>query len=207
MIERIHVIDPDIGRRAQVSRELSSLRMNAEIYEDLEEFRRLKPDNGFVFAADGGETCDPFDLMDVLRTNGSLLPVVMYADQPDTECVVNAMRSGVLDYLQWPFDHRRLDSAFQRLEIDGIRMRQGEQLMSAAKAKIEKLTAREREVLILLIQGMSNKVVAKTLGISPRTVEIHRGHMMVKLNAQSAADAVRIGLYAGLDEDFRFAAQ
>lgn len=206
MVDRIHVIDPDTRRRAQLACKLSTWRIHTEIYEDLEEFRLLKPSDGFVFAADGDTPCGPSELVEVLRMSGSSLPVVMYAQEPALESVVNAMRSGALDYLQWPFDDNRLGSTFRRLDLEGNRKRQDEQLRGSARAKVNDLTLREREVLILLIQGMSNKQVARELGISPRTVEIHRGNMMIKLAAQSAADAVRIGLYAGLDDDFRFAA-
>jgi two-component system response regulator FixJ len=206
MVNRIHVIDSDTRRRARLARKLSDWNIHAEIYEDFEEFLRLKPSEGFVFAADEDTPGHPFELVEVLRMSGSPLPVVMYAQEPELESVVSAMRSGALDYLQWPFDDNRLGSAFRRLDVEGGRLRQEEQLRGAARAKVNDLTLREREVLILLIQGMSNKEAARELGISPRTVEIHRGNMMLKLAAQSAADAVRIGLYAGLDEDFRFAA-
>jgi two-component system, LuxR family, response regulator FixJ len=206
MVDRIHVIDSDARRRAQVSRELSIWNMHAEIYEDLEEFHQMNPSDGFVFTVEAQDISDTADLIQSIRLNGSSLPVVVYAEQPAIENVVSAMRSGALDYVRWPFDARRLDSAFQRLNSDGNRMRQREQLRSAAATRISRLTGREREVLVRLVQGMSNKQTALALQISPRTVEIHRGNMMTKLNARSAADAVRVALYAGLDEDFRFAA-
>jgi two-component system, LuxR family, response regulator FixJ len=204
MVDRIHVIDPDFRRRAQVSRELSTWNIHAEIYEDLEEFCQVNPHDGFLFAAENSP--GPANTIEALRANGVQLPVVMYAEQPSTENVVSAMRSGAFDYLQWPFDPSGLRSTFRRLNHDGSRMRQEARLRAASMAKIGRLTNREREVLVRLVQGMSNKEMASDLRISPRTVEIHRGNTMTKLNAQSAADAVRIALYAGLDEGFRFAA-
>jgi DNA-binding CsgD family transcriptional regulator len=62
------------------------------------------------------------------------------------------------------------------------------------------LTGRERDVLTHLVDGLSNKEIGRALGISPRTVEIHRANMMTKLGANSSPDAVRIGIYAGLDK-------
>lgn len=206
MVDRVHVIDPDIRRRAQVSRELNNRNIHAEIYEGLGEFCRSSPNDGFVFAFDDEESSHPSDLVEAMRTNGNPLPVVMYAERPATESVVNALRSGALDYLEWPFDPGRLGSAFRRLDIDGNRLRKSEQLREAARAGIARLSNREREVLVWVVHGMSNKGIANVLHISPRTVEIHRGNMMAKLHAQSPADAVRIALYAGLDEDFRSAA-
>jgi two-component system, LuxR family, response regulator FixJ len=70
-----------------------------------------------------------------------------------------------------------------------------------AKAQIDVLSRRERQVLLCVMSGYSNKDTAKELGISSRTVEIHRGNMMGKLNAKSASDAVRLGMYAGLEPD------
>jgi len=206
MVSRIHVIDPDIGRRVKVFRELSHWNVHVEIYEDLEEFRQSSPTEGFVFAADGTETAGAPNLLDALRTNRIPLPVIMYAEHPATGTVVSAMRSGAFDYLQWPFDAQSLGSAFGYLATDGNRLRQTEKARWAAMEKISRLSSRERDVLDRVVQGMSNKEMAKALRISHRTVEIHRGHMMTKLNAQSAADAVRMALYAGLDHDFRFAA-
>lgn len=74
------------------------------------------------------------------------------------------------------------------------------QIASRAESLVETLTTRERQVLLGLVDGLSNKGIARALNISPRTVEIHRGHLMRKIGAKSVADAVRIGLYAGLDE-------
>src|SRR3990170_8150215 len=113
MADRVHVIDPNTRRRAQVSRELSNLNIHAEIYEDLDEFCRTSPSDGFVFAVDDDVSSDPAEMVKAMRMNGSPLPVVIYAEEPATESIVNAMRSGALDYLQWPFDARRLGSAFR----------------------------------------------------------------------------------------------
>lgn len=202
----VHVIDPNFRRRAHVSRDLSSWNIHPEIYEDLTEFEQRHPSDGFVFAVDDEAAFDLCALMEAMRTNGVLLPVVMYAEQPAAEGVVNAMRSGALDYLQWPCEPHLFASTLRRLDIDGNRMLKEGRLRAAAKAKIGLLTNREREVLVRLTEGMSNKEIASALGISPRTVEIHRSHMMAKLSSQSAADAVRTALYAGLDDGFRFAA-
>lgn len=206
MVDRIHVIDPDVRRRAQIAHELHSWNVHAEIYEGLDEFRSTSPDEGFVFAADDEIPSATAELSEAMRANGNPLPVVMYAEHPATERVVSAMRLGALDYLEWPFDAQRLGATFRRLDADGHRLRQSERLRAAARSKVAGLSAREGEVLVRLVQGMSNKQIANVLRISPRTVEIHRGNMMAKLNARAPADAVRIALYAGLEDDFRLVA-
>jgi FixJ family two-component response regulator len=116
--------------------------------------------------------------------------------------VVSAMLSGALDYLEWPFDLSRLDLAFRRMDAEGELLQGRTHRRFAATIKVRKLTRRERDVLIHLARGLANKQIADTLRISYRTVEIHRANLMHKLNAQTAADAARIALYAGLDEDY-----
>jgi len=102
---------------------------------------------------------------------------------------------------EWPFDRRELDVALRRAAEEGQRKLKRERLLSQAKSQINALSRREKQVLTCLIGGLSNNKIGEALEISPRTVEIHRSKMMLKLGAQSVADAVRKGLYAGLDED------
>ena len=206
MTARIHVIDPDYRRRARIAHDLNSRGMHTEIYEDLSEFAQANPGTGYVFAADDEDNCGPADIVQAMRSKGVSLPIVVYRDQPTPERVVSAMLCGALDYLQWPFEPQLLDVTFRRLTTDGARKAQQERLRAGASVKISNLSPRERDVLIQIVNGLSNKEIGEALKISPRTVEIHRSNLMRKLNAQSASDAVRIALYAGLHEDFQYAA-
>jgi two-component system, LuxR family, response regulator FixJ len=192
----VHIIDPDYRRRARVAREIGARRLHVEIYEDLNEFKRTKPLRGFVFAAEAPGEGSSEGISQVVNDTNGELPLVVYAHHPTPERIVKAMLAGALDYLEWPFHPLLLDATFERLATEGDRRAEQARLRSAARAKIEKLSPREREVLILLIHGHSNKEMAEELKISPRTVEIHRGNMMRKLQANSASDAVRIGLFA-----------
>jgi two-component system response regulator FixJ len=108
------------------------------------------------------------------------------------------MRHGAIDYLRWPFDARVLDECLRRLFEEGDRRLKTEQERVEARIKVERLTERERDVLVSLLRGNSNKEVGAELGISPRTVEIYRKNMMEKLRARSPSEAARIGIYAGL---------
>ena len=196
----IHVIDPDFRRRARISHELMRRDFHAEIYEDLEEFGSRIPDEGTVLAIDDPARCDARGLMELLEGTGRRLPVAMYSDEPSPEKIVNAMLEGALDYLQFPFEPKLLDTAVARLSSDGERRAEQDRRRAHAKAAVEELSARELEVLASMVQGNSNKEIAQELGISPRTVEIHRGNMMRKLRARSTSDAIRLAVYAGLDE-------
>jgi FixJ family two-component response regulator len=196
----VHVIDPDFRRRAHIAHELMSRDVHAEIYEHLEEFASRVPDEGAVFAIDDPAHCDARALIEIVEGTGGRLPVAMYSDQPSPEKIVNAMLAGALDYLQFPFEARLLDKAVERLSVEGERRAEQDSRRAQAKAAVEELSARELQVLAAMVQGNSNKEIAQTLGISPRTVEIHRGNMMRKLNARSTSDAIRLAVYAGLDE-------
>jgi len=201
MASRVHIIDPDPGRHSGLAREFTARQIDARIYDDLDQFGRRPPRDGFVFVADD-EAGDwgPSDVSAILQKSDAALPVVMYANQPTPERIVSAMLSGALDYLEWPFRAASLDTAFRRLAAQENRRAAQDRLRFAAEARVRLLTTREREVLAQVAIGLANKEIARVLKISHRTVEIHRGNMMRKLDAHSTADAVRIALYAEVCE-------
>lgn len=206
MDAKVHLIDPDYRRRARISRELAARNSHAEIYENVEEFRQCGVSEGYLFVAEEatGEA-GRREIARLLSTDGAALPLVVYAHQPTAPQIVTAMLAGALDYLEWPFNPGVLDAAFRRLATEGQRKLEQQRLRAAAGAKVRALTRREREVLVQMVEGLSNKEIGMVLKISPRTVEIHRGNMMQKLGALSASDAVRIALYAGVDQSFHLA--
>lgn len=203
----IHVIDPDFRRRASISRELIRLDLHPEIYESVFEFGSQVPQNGMIFASDDSARSYLPDLIEMLDTTGRHLPVAMYSNEPSPEKIVKAMLSGALDYLRWPFEPELLNVAVDRLQAEGKRRIDQDRRRARARALIEALSPRELEVLSLVVLGNANKEIAEELGISPRTVEIHRSNMMRKLNARSTSDAVRVALYAGIDEDLNSAGE
>jgi len=138
----------------------------------------------------------------ILDPASANLPAALYCKAPSPARIVDVMREGAVDYLAWPFAQD--DTALRRLHCEGERRAEKYRTRLSAKARVARLSQRELDVLALLMLGDSNKEVARRLGISPRTVEIHRGNLMRKLSARSGTDAVRIGLLAGLvgaDED------
>lgn len=196
----VHVIDCNSRRRAEISRELIARDVHAEIYEDAAEFLRMLPAAGSVLMVEDAERCDLTVLLAQLRAKGRYYPVSMYSEAPQAALVVRAMREGAIDYLTWPFDHDLLGDALARLREEGDRRRKVEQAKAEAKASVGQLTGREHDVLVSLLHGNSNKQIAAALELSPRTVEIYRKNVMRKLDAKSASEAVRIGIYADLWE-------
>jgi two-component system response regulator FixJ len=195
----VHVVDPNPARRARIARELYSPSIHAEIYESVEELVNRAPTHGSLLIAD--ETpADTEESLEELWSQSSYLPVAFYSEDPSPQRIVEAMLSGALDYLQWPFSPETLDRSVTRLQRQGDEAAKAMRRKAEARQLVATLTPRERDVLEGLLEGESNKGIAKKLGLSPRTVEIHRGNMMARLNAQSTSDAVRIGIYAGLGD-------
>jgi two-component system, LuxR family, response regulator FixJ len=198
---RINVLDSQLPRRASICREILGRGFHAELYDDLEEFLNRRSD-GFVFIADDTLRLAPEEVFENIRESGQVFPVIFYAIEPRPERIVRAMLAGALDFLSWPFERHLLDATIQRLVFEGEKMVASERQYAEARRRVNRLSARERDVLQCLLKGQANKDIAMELSISPRTVEIHRGNMMRKLDANSASDAVRIGLYARLNSDF-----
>jgi two-component system response regulator FixJ len=131
------------------------------------------------------------------------LPVIIITGHGDVPLAVQAMKAGAVDFLEKPFSDDMILSSVRRAMEIGSRVRERAAETKAAKDLLSALTPRERGVLDKLVQGRSNKVVAYELGISPRTVEIHRAHIMSKMEASSLSDLVRVVLTAEPDSVIR----
>ena len=192
----LHIIGGDSRSRAEQARIAFALGHHAEVYADLDELLDRAPGAGIVIAASGGEVGETSELIRRLGESGVWLPIVMASSHPALEQVVAAVKAGALDFLRLPLDMcsfaRRLAVILSASDQHTERRRREVEAQHA----ISLLSRREREVLELLSAGCSNKEIANSLAISPRTVEIHRGNMMNKLRAGHAADAVRLWLQA-----------
>lgn len=125
-------------------------------------------------------------------------PVVMMTGHGEVPLAVQTMRLGAIDFLEKPFDDDALQSCLGRA-WELLQKQRGESARSEeARARIDRLTQREREVLEGLIAGLSNKLIAHQLGISLRTAEMHRANLMQRLRAKSLAEALRLASEAGV---------
>jgi two-component system response regulator FixJ len=127
-----------------------------------------------------------------LNQIGSILPVILITNHADIPMVVEAMREGAFDFLEKPVKHadlcERVRAALQKDASNRESMRRHADIL----ARYQTLSPREREVLQLVVDGRANKVIALDLGLSERTVEVHRGNIMDKMGAQSLAHLVRM---------------
>jgi two-component system, LuxR family, response regulator FixJ len=134
------------------------------------------------------------ELQQQLNLRGAVIPVVFISGHGDIPMAVEAMQHGAFDFLQKPFrDQDLIDRVQKAMERDAASRDQLRQL-GRIQQRLDCLTAREREVLGLMVLGKQNKVMAGALGVSQRTVEIHRARVMEKMQARSLAQLVRMML-------------
>jgi FixJ family two-component response regulator len=197
----VHIVDSDSKRRAQIAFALAKGTVQTQVYESIHEFEHFVPASGFVLLNEDDGAHLLSELTEKIQARASYLPIAVYSASPRVEKVVTAIHAGALDYLEWPFDRDQVEAALERMEALAKSIGRQEALRTTARKKVDELSARERQVLVAVIDGCSNKAAASRLGISPRTVEIHRGNVIRKLGVGSSAEAVRLGLYAGLDAE------
>jgi FixJ family two-component response regulator len=127
-----------------------------------------------------------------LIRNGSIMPVILITNHADIPMVVEAMREGAFDFLEKPVRHQDLIERVNAALKKDAQNRESIRRHADIRSRFLTLSAREKEVLQLVVDGRANKVIALDLGLSERTVEVHRGNIMDKMNAQSLAHLVRM---------------
>ena len=139
---------------------------------------------------------DGLELQQEIAKRGLDLPLVVMTGHGDVPLAVRAMKAGALDFVEKPFDDEMMLASVKRALEIGRHERSRVAETKAAQDLVALLTPRERNVLEKLVAGRSNKVAAYELGISPRTIEIHRANIMDKMHARSLSDVVRIAIAA-----------
>ena len=195
----LHIVDGEMRSRAEQARTAFALGHHAEVYDDLDELLERPPAAGVIVLRQRSLDVTLDELFDRLGTFGLWLPVIVCAIEPDLPRVVSAIKQGALDYLRLPLDPTRLARSLATVLREARAHGAERRRLNYARGRIARLSRREREVLEWLADGSSNKVIARELEISPRTVEIHRANMMAKLDAKHAAEAVRLWLEARLE--------
>lgn len=198
----VHLVDDEESIRRSVGFMLKTSGHRVETYESgialLDKWRELAP--GCILLDVRMPGMDGLDVQQALREHGVALPVIVMTGHGDITVAVRAMKSGAVDFIEKPFEKAVLLSAleegFHRLQR-AERNRERERMAAVAVAA---LTGREREVLQGLAKGLPNKSIAYDLGISPRTVEIHRANVMEKLGVRSLSEALRIAFAAGFGD-------
>lgn len=138
------------------------------------------------------------ELQERLNARGVTTPVIVITGHGDVPMAVRAMKAGALDFIEKPFsDQLLLDEIYRALEKDA-ESRKSAEMDARIHERFELLSPRERTVMAMVVEGMSNKAVAAELGLSQKTVEVHRARVMAKLRADSLAQLVRFAVQLGL---------
>jgi FixJ family two-component response regulator len=192
----VMVVDDDAGVRNAMRSLLKSVGITCTLFASAQEFLdAYQPSQRGCLVLDiRMPGMSGMELQQQLNIRGAVIPVIFMSGHADIPMAVEAMQHGAFDFLQKPFRDQDLLDRIQRAIVRDTEMRQSLGEHARIKAHLESLTPREREVLDLMTQGKQNKVVGQELGVSPRTIEIHRARVMEKMGAHSVAELVRMML-------------
>ena len=197
----VHIIDDEDSVRNSIGFMLRTTGYAVRLWSSgaafLRELRGIEP--GCILLDIRMPEIDGLQVQQQINERGAAMPVIVLTGHGDVAIAVKAMRGGAIDFLEKPFEADRLlgaiDKAFERM-----RESNGASRTDAARTQLANLSAREREVLDGLAAGFPNKTIAYDLGISPRTVEVHRANLLQKLGARSLSEALRVTFIAEMGE-------
>jgi len=194
----VHLVDDEEAIRRSVGFMLKTSGFHVRAYESGVQLLKSASslESGCILLDIRMPAMDGLEVQQALKNNGVTLPVIIMTGHGDVTLAVQAMKAGAIDFLEKPFEKAVLlgaiDQAINRLKHSAAAREQADQ----AAVRLKVLTPRERDVLDGLAKGLPNKTIAYDLGISPRTVEIHRANLMTKLEVKSLSEALRIAFAA-----------
>lgn len=194
----VHVIDDDADVRQSLAFLLSTEGHAVRVHDSALAFLKVLPDaqDGCVLTDIRMPDMDGLELQRRLNELKAGYPVIIMTGHGDVSLAVTAMKAGAVDFIEKPFDDEALLSAVRTALARHAADSERQVRLAAVQARLAGLSPREREVLQGLVAGKANKVIAYDLGISARTVEVHRANVMTKMQADSLSELVRMVLAA-----------
>lgn len=196
----VHVVDDDAAVRQALALLIETIGLRAETWADpqtfLAEFSR--EGIGAILLDVRMPGISGLSLLDALRADGVDQPVILLTGHGTVELCRRAFRAGAIEFLEKPVDDERLIEALQHAIRTHVKTRTRQRADAEASQRYAALSPRERDVLGLIIEGLTNKEIARALNLSPRTVETHRAHLFEKLAVGTLAQLIR--RYADLAE-------
>jgi RNA polymerase sigma factor (sigma-70 family) len=195
----VYIVDDDEAVRNCIRRLVESVHLDVETFRSAEEFLKAYDParRGCLVVDVRMPGMSGLELQRRVAEREYSIPVIMLSGYGDVSVAVRAMKAGAVSFIEKPFnDHVLLDTIREAIDKDA-QDREQQARAAELRARIDRLTPREREVLDLLVAGNVSKAVAAKLRLSEKTVEVHRAHVMKKLQAKTIADLVRFALLSG----------
>lgn len=199
MSKTVSVIDDEASVRDAVAMLLETHGMTVACYESAADFLKAPFAPGAIVSDVRMPEISGLDLLRTLQGTGDPRPLLLMTGHGDVELAVQAIKLGAFDFVEKPFSNERLVQSVEQALVASESSLKVRLELDELKARLASLSDRQRDTMQLLIRGLSNKEIGQQLGISPRTVEIHRTWVMTKMSARSIADLVRMGLALGIE--------
>ncbi|PDQ23105.1 DNA-binding response regulator [Mesorhizobium sanjuanii] len=192
----VHVVDDDVDVRKSLGFLLATADFAVRLHESATAFLSTATSNidGCIVTDVRMPGIDGIELLRQLRARGHSVPVIVMTGHADVALAVQAMKEGAADFIEKPFDDDILIDAIRSALSNRDRPAATHPQSAEIQARLSTLSEREKQVLDGLVSGLPNKTIAYDLGISPRTVEIHRANVMSKMAATSLSHLVRMAL-------------
>ena len=199
LIPTVYIVDDDEAVRDSLRLLLKSVDLEASAFATAQAFlASYRPHQPGCLVLDVRMPgMSGLDLQQQLNIRGAVIPVIFITGHGDVPMAVEAMQQGAFDFLQKPFRDEALIDRIRRALVKDQTNRSELKERTGTRERLEHLTPREREVLTLVVSGKANKAMAGDLGVSQRTVEIHRARVMEKMAAASLAQLVRMVMDLG----------
>jgi two-component system response regulator FixJ len=194
----VFIVDDDPSVLKGLCLLMTSVKLNVETYSSAQEFLdSYNPDRpGCLLIDMRMPGISGLELQEILQSRNIFIPTIFITGYGEVMDAVQAMKKGAIDFIEKPFNSQYLLDQVHKAIAEDAQIRKKQAQQQVASASLALLTPREREVMDLVIAGKANKVIARELGLSMKTVEFHRAHMMKKMKVDSVAELVDLFISA-----------